>query len=127
MIVVDSSVWISVLRSKTSPEAAILTSLLDHDEVALAVPVKLEVLSGVKAADLPRLRKALSALPLLYPTDDTWRLIDRWFDKTSKAGQRFGLGDLLVAALAHEQHALVWSLDADFKRLEKLGLVQLYA
>lgn len=126
MIVIDTSVWISVLRSASSPEAPIITSLLDSDEVALAAPVRIELMSGVSAKDRFALKRALSALPVLYPNDDTWRLLDQWAEKTSKAGQHFGMGDLLVGALAADAGALVWSLDSDFARMEKLKLVACY-
>lgn len=126
MIVVDTSVWVSTLRSAASPEAAAFTSLLDADEIALPAPVRTELLAGVSAKDRAALGRALSAIPVLYPTDDTWRLIDKWTERTGRAGQRFGLGDLLIAALAQEAGALVWSLDQDFVRLEKLRLVERY-
>lgn len=123
MIVVDTSVWVSALRSAAGPEAGVFASLLDADEVGLPVPVRLELLSGASPKDRPALVRALSALPVLYPTDDTWQTIGRWTERTVKAGQRFGLGDLLIGALAAEAGALVWSLDADFVRLEQLKLV----
>ena len=126
MVVVDTSVWVSVLRSASSPEAAVMASLLDSDEVGLAAPVRVELLSGVSPKDRSALKRALSALPVLYPTDDTWQLLDSWTEKTSKVGQHFGFGDLLVGALAAEAGALVWSLDSDFSRLERLKLVQCY-
>jgi predicted nucleic acid-binding protein len=126
MIVVDTSVWVAALRTARSPEAATLEALLDADEVALAVPVRTEILSGASSRDRTALRKALSGLPVLYPTDDTWRLIDQWIDRAGAAHQRFGQGDLLVGALAREAGSLVWSLDADFDRMRRLGLVDLY-
>lgn len=127
MIVVDTSVWIASLRSATCSEARVLQQLLDADEVALAVPVRLEILGGASAADRRRLRRALSALPMLYPTDDTWRLLDGWVEQAAASGQRFGFGDLLIAALAVENGSLVWSLDADFARMEAIDLVRCYA
>jgi predicted nucleic acid-binding protein len=126
MIVVDTSVWIAALRSARSPEAAALGALLDADEVALAAPVRVEILSGASRRDRVALRRALSALPVLYPTEGTWSLIDQWVDRAGDARQRFGFGDLLIGALARDAGALVWSLDADFDRLNRLGLVDLY-
>lgn len=126
MIVVDTSVWVAALRSGTSPEAEVLGQLLDADEVALAVPVRLELLGGASKPDRARLRRALSALPTLYPTDATWLLMDHWVERGATVGQRFGVGDLLIGALAHETGGLVWSLDADFTRMSRLGFVDLY-
>ena len=126
MIVVDTSVWVRALRSAGSREAATLRARVDDDQAALAVPVRVEILAGASNADRPRLRRVLSALPLLYPADETWRLIDGWLDAAGAAGDRFGLGDLLIAALTREAGHLLWSLDSDFSRMARLGFVDLY-
>ena len=68
----------------------------------------------------------LSALAVAYPTDETWTLVERWVTDAAEKGQRFGVGDLLIAALAAERNALVWSLDGDFERMERMKLIQLY-
>lgn len=125
MIVVDTSVWVAALR-KAGEEARVLTALLDADEVVLPVPVRIEILSGASTSDRRRLRHALSALPLAYPTDETWALIDTWIELAGAAGERFGIGDLLIGALAAESGALLWSLDKDFARMRRAGLVALY-
>jgi predicted nucleic acid-binding protein len=126
MIVVDTSVWIAALRSASSHEAEVLTALLDADEVGLPLPVRLELVAGAGRKDRARLRRALSALPVLYPADETWGVIDRWIERAADAGESFGVGDLLIAALAHQQSALVWSLDRDFARMKELHLIELY-
>lgn len=126
MIVVDTSIWVAVLRSRTAPEAAILAALLDADSVILPVPVRLELLLGAPARDRTRLRGVLSALPVAYPVEETWALLEPWAEVAADSGQRFGAGDLLIAALASERGALVWSLDRDFERMERLKFVSLY-
>jgi predicted nucleic acid-binding protein len=126
VIVVDSSVWIRALRSRTGPEAITLSSLLDADEVALAVPVRTELLMGARGTDRARLAEGLKGIPMLYPADDTWRTIDAWTAHASRAGHTFAIGDLLIAALTSEIGGLIWSHDSDFRRMEELGLVRRY-
>ena len=123
MIVVDTSVWVAALRKAASAEASALQRLLDADEVALAAPVRVELLIGASRKDRSALRRVLSALPLFVPADSTWDLLDAWVDRAGDAGQRFGVIDLLIGALSAERGATVWSLDADFARMERLALV----
>ena len=126
MIIVDTSVWVAALRSSQSREAEVLTTLLDADEVGLPVPVRVELFSGATRTDRARLRRGLSALPVLYPGEESWAMLDQWVDRAGQAGQRFGFGDLLIGVLAAETGSLIWSLDADFARMRRLRLVELY-
>lgn len=126
MIVVDTSVWVAARRQSPENVAPALNALLDADEVALALPVRLELWAGTAKADRGRFRRAFSALPLLVPTEETWKPLDAWIAHAADKGLRFGLTDLLIASLADEVGALVWSLDADFDRLAGLELVRLY-
>jgi predicted nucleic acid-binding protein len=126
VIVVDTSVWVAVLRDPGSEHAATLSALLDADDVALPVPVRSELLMGSPQQARPRLQAALTALPVLYPTEATWRRVDAWAALARRRGETFGLVDLLVGVLAEELGALVWSLDGDFARLGALTLVQCY-
>lgn len=123
MIAVDTSVWIDFFRGR-QPVADRLAAALDRDELALPVPVRMEILSGARRAERPRLARLLSALPLLSPSDETWRRMESWVATGAAAGHRFGAADLLVAAIAAENDCEIWSLDADFGRLARLGLVR---
>ncbi|MBN2573249.1 MAG: PIN domain-containing protein [Deltaproteobacteria bacterium] len=124
MIVVDTSAWIDFFRGR-SPLAEKLSLLLERDEVALPVPVRIEILSGAKRTERARLQRVLSALPVLYPTEASWRRMEDWVVAGATAGQRFGVGDLMVAALAVEHGCTLWSLDGDFGRMARLKMVAL--
>lgn len=126
MIMVDTSVWVEAWRAPAAHAAVTLRQLLDADEVALALPVRIELVSGAGKKDRPALRRALAGLPLSVPDEETWKLIERWIGPASDAGHRFSIPDLLIAASADELGALVWSVDGDFVAMEKLGLVRLY-
>ena len=126
MIVVDTSVWVDVTRRRSSGRARAFQQLLDADEVGLALPVRIELMSGIARKDRAAFQRAMSALPVLRPTDETWRLIESWSERAAERGFRFSIPDLLNAALARELEALVWALDEDFVSMEKLGLVGLY-
>jgi predicted nucleic acid-binding protein len=114
------------LLAYAGARALALDELLEADEVALAVPVRLELAAGVSRRDRPALLHALGGLPVLAPSQNTWDLIERWVPAAADKGERFGLADWLIAALAAEIGGLVWSLDDDFNRLERLKVCQRY-
>jgi len=126
MIVVDTSVWINAFRDQNSSEARRLSQLLDDDNVAIAAPIRIEILSGARRADLPRLSRMLSALPTFYPSEATWQRIEEWFGTIKSAGDQFGVGDLLIAAIGAEHHSAIWSLDTNFIRTGKLKFIEIY-
>ena len=127
MIVVDTSIWIRSLRSTSAAEAVTLRSLLEADEVALAVPVRSELLMGARLADRTRLERELKGVPLLYPSDESWRTLDTWTRIASRAGITFSLNDLLIGVLTNEIGGLVWSADSDFARMADLKLIQRFS
>ena len=126
MIAVDTSVWVAALRKGDGREAVVLRELLDADEVLLPIPVKIELLSGTSKRHRAALAMGLEALPVAYPDDGTWRTLVEWTGHASDAGVAFGVGDLLIAAIAAESGASLWSLDSAFDRLQRLGLVSQY-
>jgi predicted nucleic acid-binding protein len=126
VIVVDTSVWVAALRDASSREARHLGELLEEGVVALPAPVRVELLSSASSIERRKLLFSFAALPVLYPSRETWDRIDRWIETASRKGERFGAMDLLIAALAADHGGVVWSLDADFERLGKLKLVPLH-
>lgn len=127
MIVIDTSVWVEVFRKKDSVLSKELVRLLDEALGVLPVPVLYEVLSGASKRDQGVLRNKLSALPVLYPSLDSWKQVEMWIYRATEKGERFGISDLLIASVAAENGAKIWSLDRDFQRMARLGFVKLHS
>jgi len=126
VIVADTSVWVAATRAPASEDANILGQLIQSDDLLLPLPVRLELVAGLARKDRKTFTKALTALPVLHPTDETWTRLEGWVAPAADAGHRFAVTDLLIASLAEDVGALVWSLDTDFRRLARLGFVHLY-
>lgn len=126
MILVDTSVLIPILRSAPSSEATVFWQLVDADLVALPSIVRHEVRAGLSRHNRRKVLDLLSALPVGAPSEETWKRVEEWTDRAADAGERFSLPDLLIAAIADELGALVWTLDKDYERMEKLKFVRLY-
>ncbi|HEX4962449.1 MAG TPA: hypothetical protein VF173_16560 [Thermoanaerobaculia bacterium] len=77
--------------SREAVEATHLREILDADLVALAAPVRIEVLVGASLQDRPCLRRLFSALPTFFPDGETWKLIDSWLDRRPEPGSSSGL------------------------------------
>lgn len=127
MIVVDTSVWVDATRRPNGTSSRTLQALIDADEVALALPVRLELLAGLRKKDRAAFVRALSGLPVLVPSEDTWRLIEGWIPAAADKGHRFSVTDLLIAGLTAEIGGLVWSRDSDFDQMESLELIGCYS
>lgn len=125
-MIVDTSVWVDFFRGRDRKLVKELTYLLDDDRVALASPIRLELLTGASNRELPHLRRLLSALPLLVPGPSLWGMLETWVTVARAQGERVGAFDLLIAGVTHEHEAWVWSLDDDFTRMGRLGFVRVY-
>lgn len=123
MVVADTSVWISFFNRPASIEKQVLDELLDRDEVVLVGVVPTELLQGVKSSiQRETLRDALSALPYLEVTFDTWIAAGDLSSALLRKGITIPVPDLLIASMALEHSCSVYSLNADFQRIPGLSL-----
>lgn len=126
MIVIDTSVWVDFFRQGQRVVKAVTADLLDRDLVLMTPFAVLEICAGARSSEQRRLQNLFEALPIVYPTPSTWSLAQNWVQVATAAGQRFGAIDLMIATLAKEHGADIWTLDADFRRMATLGFVTLF-
>ena len=127
MICADTSVWIEALRGESGPAGVHFAELVEAGEVVVPTPVRIEVHAGAPRRQFAELVRGFRGMQGLVPGPATWEKVEAWVGEAVAAGQRFGLADLLIGAIAAEHGAQVWSLDGDFERMQNLGFVELYA
>lgn len=127
MILVDSSVWIDFLSSSPSPAGAELRRMInDAEPFALAGVVVTEVLQGLKR-DVSRIEHYLSQWDMLEPSGfSTYREAAVLFRAARAKGIAVTTIDVLIAAIALERSATVFTLDKDFSRIAGIVHLPLY-
>lgn len=121
VILVDSTVWIDLLRGRVSLQTARLRKLLERGEAAAAPVIVQEVLQGaVDQAAFAKLRDYFTAIPLagtnriveLYAAAAELYARARWRAITSRSSH-----DCLIAVIAMEAGMALLHDDRDFERL----------
>ncbi len=127
MILVDSSVWIDFLSSSPSSAAAELRRMIaDAEPFALTGVVVTEILQGLKR-DVSRLEHYLSQWEMLEPKGfSTYRKAADIFRAAGAKGVSVTTTDVLIAAIAIEHGATLFTLDQDFTRIAGTVHLPLY-
>lgn len=123
MILVDTSVWIDFLNSDHGPAGGELARLISADApVVLTGLILTEVLQGLKR-DVEPVTQLLSRWPLIEPRGfATYETAAGIFRHARSRGLTLSTVDAVLAALALEYDAALFTLDQDFDRLTFTGL-----
>ena len=127
MILVDSSVWIDFLSSAPGRAGDELRRMInDAEPFALTGVVITEILQGLRR-DASRIALYLSQWDLLEPIGfRTYREAAAIFRLGRAKGVSLSTIDVLIAAVALEHRASVFTLDRDFSRIARLTGLTLY-
>lgn len=124
VVLVDSTVWVDLLRRGDTPHTVALRQLLTAGEAALSFLVYQEVLQGASSAlHFERLRGYLSTLPILH-VESPRRLHEgaarlyarcRWAGITPRNGH-----DCVIAQTAIEHAVALLAHDRDFDAIARV-------
>lgn len=120
---IDSSVWIAYLRPKPDPQIVeAVRGALAAGEAAIATPIVIEVLSGIRDSREYVAREAdFRAIPRLDTGPEAPYIAARIGRALAEKGKRGTTVDLLVAGAAIEADAELWSLpDEHFDEIRLL-------
>jgi predicted nucleic acid-binding protein len=127
LILVDSSVWIDFLSSRPGPGGRELRRLIEQGEpVAVTGVVVTEVLQGL-TRDVKRIENYLRLFEMLEADGfDTYRDAANVFRLARSRGVSLTTTDALIASIAVQNAAALFSLDRDFVRMAPLASLQLH-
>ncbi|SPD75625.1 conserved hypothetical protein [uncultured Desulfobacterium sp.] len=117
MILVDTSVWIEVLKDKTGDVVQKFRDRTKQEAIVFSRFIQLELLQGVKDDfEWQRLDEYLSTQYYLEATVDTWRQAARIYFDLRKSGLTVRSPiDCCIACIAIEAQALLLHRDRDFE------------
>ncbi len=123
MILVDSSVWIDFLKSNRGRAGNELERLIRSGApLVLAGVIVTEVLQGLKR-DVAKVARLLAGWPLIEPGGfATYAVAAGIFRQARQRGLTLSTVDALLASLAIEYQAALFTLDKGFERLAFSGL-----
>lgn len=112
---IDSSVWIAYLRPKPDPRIVeAVRKALAAGEAAIAAPIVIEVLSGIRDPQEYLAREAdFRTIPRLDTGGEAAYIAARIGRALAEKGKRGTTVDLLLAGAAIEAGAELWSLPDD--------------
>ena len=127
MILVDTSVWIDFFSSAPGRAGDELRRMIrDAEPFALIGVVVAEILQGL-TRDVSRIEHYLSQWEMLEPRGfGTYREAAAIFRQGRAKGVSLTTIDALIAAIALERRATVFTLDKDFSRIARLTGLPLY-
>jgi predicted nucleic acid-binding protein len=128
LILVDSSVWIDFFSASPGRAGDELRRMIaDAEPFALTGVVVTEILQGL-TRDASRIELYLSQWEMLEPSGfGTYREAAAIFRQGRAKGVSLTTIDALIAAIALEHVASVFTLDKDFSRIARLTGLPLHA
>jgi predicted nucleic acid-binding protein len=128
LILVDTSVWVDFFSSSPGIGGDELRRMIDEVEpFALAGIVVTEILQGLRR-DVHRIEHFLSLWDMLEPRGfATYREASAISRLARSKGISLTTVDTLIAAIALENHATLFSLDKDFSRIARLTPLRLHS
>jgi len=124
VILVDSSVWIDLLRDVQTAQTVALRELLPRREAALTAVVYQEVLQGAASPErFAKLRRYFRTLPFLNPAHpiETWEAAAELYMRCRQRGHTpRSPHDCLVARIAVEHKTPLLHDDRDFALLAEV-------
>ena len=128
MILVDTSVWVGFFSSSPGRAGTELRRMIATAEpLAISGVVVSEILQGLRR-DVGQIERQLSRWDLLEPLGfSTYQEAAAIFRLGRSRGFSLTTIDTLIAAIALDHRAVLFTIDQDFARIARITRLQLYS
>jgi len=122
MILVDTSVWVQVLRDKSGKTVQAFREKTGSGTIVFSHFIQLELLQGAKDEfEWRRLDQYLASQYYLETSEDTWRHAARIYFELRRSGVTINSPiDCCIACIAMEYQALLLHRDHDFEKIAEI-------
>ena len=122
-VLVDTSVWVEFLDRFNPLIRDDMKDLLRRGAVATTGLVVAELRRGARSpAQVAAILDALNPLVYLEADRTTWLRAGELSAQGARRGRRVEIGDCLLAALAHREGCLIFTLNRDFEHIPGVRL-----
>jgi predicted nucleic acid-binding protein len=127
-VLVDTSVWVEVLRNPSTPLGTVLRELIDGTvRVHTTGLIVQEVLQGTSVpSEGARVSSLMASIPYFPMTRETHLRAAALYRKLRVSGVTVPSIDVALAQLALDQGARLWSLDAHFDAIASASKLKLF-
>ena len=122
MILVDTSVWVHVLRDKSGRKVQAFHKKIASEIIVFSHFIQLELLQGAKDDfEWRRLDEYLASQYYLEANEDIWRHAARIYFELRRSGVTISSPiDCCIACIAMEAQALLLHRDHDFEKIAEI-------
>ncbi|OGQ10958.1 MAG: hypothetical protein A2026_20405 [Deltaproteobacteria bacterium RBG_19FT_COMBO_46_12] len=121
MVLIDTSAWIFALKKNFHPLVkGKIEKILMESDVAINGMIELELLGGVKTEkEYERLKSRLDALYYIETNRSLWDYASKLAMQLKRKGVNVPYADILIAASAMQEKAILFHADAHFDVISK--------
>lgn len=128
-VLVDTSIWSRVLRSKRNDNSSkLLAELIEEGRVEIIGPIRQEILSGIASEkQFEELKTYLEAFPDIQLSTEDYVAAAHSFNLCRRKGIQGSHIDFLICAVAQNHKLSIYTADNDFHFYASVLPILLYS
>lgn len=125
-VLIDTSVWFEFFRKKESHISSKLREYLKLNQACYTGPIAVELYQGAKTyKEIQIIDQLLQSITYVEITRMHYHHAGKINQKAAREGKAFSTIDIILAAVAHDEQLLFFSLDTHFQDISRYCVLSL--